>query len=108
MRLTNAGVLQCNALIFRIMLCMVLILFGNAMQLHADITAATLQVTAPAVAPARINGSAVVALKAQWTGDTPPFSASFKSGESTLGNETTPGNTATVQVSGAGQPAQGT
>lgn len=101
MRLTNAGVLQCNALIFRIMLCMVLILFGNAMQLHADITAATLQVTAPAVAPARINGSAVVTLRANWTGDTPPFSASFKSGESTLGNETTPGNTATVQVSGA-------
>ncbi|PKL42387.1 MAG: hypothetical protein CVV41_14715 [Candidatus Riflebacteria bacterium HGW-Riflebacteria-1] len=101
MRQTNAGVLQCNALIFRVMLCMVLILFGSAVQLYADITAATLQVTAPAVSPAKINGSALVTLRANWTGDTPPFSASFKAGEATLGNETTTGNTATFQVSGA-------
>lgn len=101
MRQTNAGVLQCNALIFRIMLCMVLILFGNAVQLHADITAATLQVNAPAVSPAKINGSGLVTLQAQWTGDTPPYSASFKSGENTLGNEATSGTSATFQVSGA-------
>ena len=101
MRQTNAGVLQCNALIFRVMLCMVLILFGNAVQLYADITAATLQVSAPAVSPAKINGSALVTLKADWTGDTPPFSASFKAGENTLGNESTSGNSATFQVSGA-------
>ncbi|NLF96553.1 MAG: T9SS type A sorting domain-containing protein [Candidatus Riflebacteria bacterium] len=101
MRQTNAGVLQCNALIFKIMLCMILILFGNAVQLHADITAATLQVEAPALSPGKINGSGLVTLKAQWTGDTPPFSATFKSGDNTLGNETTSTTGATYQVSGA-------
>jgi hypothetical protein len=83
------------------MLCMILILFGNAVQLHADITAATLDVTASAVSPAKINGSGQVTLKATWTGDTPPFSASFKSGDNTLGNEATSQSAATYQVSGA-------
>lgn len=101
MRQTNAGILRCNAMIFRIMLGVILILLGNAMQLHADITTASLQVTAPAVAPARINGSANVTLKADWAGDTPPFSASFKTGDSTFGNETTSANSATFVVSGA-------
>ena len=101
MRQTNAGVLQCNALIFRIMLCMVLMLFGNAVELFADISAVTLQVNSPAVSPAKINGSANVTLQAQWTGDTPPYSAAFKTGGNTLGTESTTGTTASFQVSGA-------
>jgi len=80
---------------------MVLILFGNAVELFADITAVTLQVEAPAVSPAKINGSAIVKLTANWTGDTPPFSATFKAGGSTLGTESTSGNSAILQVSGA-------
>lgn len=101
MRQTNAGVRRCNALIVRIILCMVLMLFGNVALIHADISAVTLDVSAPAVSPDKINGSAIVTLKANWTGDTPPYTASFKAGGNTLGTESTSGTTATFQVSGA-------
>lgn len=102
MRQTNAGILQCNALIFRVMLCMILMFMSSAVQLHADITTPpTLTVTADALAPATINGSAIVKLEATWEGDTPPFSVSFKSGGVSIGNEITADKKSSIQVSGA-------
>ena len=61
----------------------------------------TLEVTSPAADGQKINGAATVKLVANWTSGTSPFSASFKAGGNTLGIETTTGNTATFQVTGA-------
>lgn len=101
MRQTNAGILQCNQLILRVMLCILLLFFGSSSLVWADISAVTLQVTSSAPDGAKINGSGIVTLTANWTGDTPPFSASFKGGGTSLPGVTTSATTATTQVTGA-------
>jgi hypothetical protein len=82
------------------MLCILLLFFGTNSHLLADISGVTLQVTSSG-GGTKINGSGLVTLTANWTGDTPPFSAAFKSGGNTLGTESTTSNSATFQVSGA-------
>jgi hypothetical protein len=103
MRQTNAGVIRFRSVpFFRVFLCMLLLLAGHAAILHADISNVNLTVDYNGSGTgAKINGSGLVTLKANWTGDTPPFSASFKAGGNTLGTEATSGNSATFQVSGA-------
>lgn len=101
MRQTNAGILQCNHLILRVMLCLLLLFFGSEIQLMADISGVTLSVNSSGGAN-KINGAGQVTLTANWTGDTPPYSAAFKvTGGGTLGTESTTGNSATLVVSGA-------
>jgi hypothetical protein len=76
-------------------------LFGISGQVMADITSVTLAVNSSGGA-SKINGSGQVTLNANWTGDTPPYSAAFKlTGGGTLGTETTSGNSASLVVSGA-------
>lgn len=102
MRLTNAGVIRFYPLTFRVILCMLLMLLTNAVLVYADISNVNLVVNYPGAGTgAKINGSGLVTLQANWAGDTPPFSASFKAGGNTLGTESTTGNSATFQVSGA-------
>lgn len=103
MRQTNAGVIRFIPLGLRAILCILLMLFTSTAYLHADISNVSLTVDYPgADTPGtKINGSAVVTMQANWNGDTPPFSASFKNGENTLGTENTSSKTAKFQISGA-------
>ena len=102
MRQTKSRFLNCETYILRVLLCFFLIFLWNSNALFADITAQTLVVDYPGAATgAKINGAAVVTLQAAWTGDTPPYSATFKTGANALGNVTTSSANANFQVSGA-------
>ncbi|GAB4267012.1 MAG: hypothetical protein Kow0029_01210 [Candidatus Rifleibacteriota bacterium] len=100
MRQTNAGIRQCKGLIQRVLLCILLVFFAGGTILHADISNPTLTVSTGGADGAKINGSGQVTLTANWTGDTPPYSATFKAGTNTLGSDATSGTSSTYVVSG--------
>lgn len=103
MRQTNAGILQCNHLISRVSMLILLVVLAGTGPLLADISGLSLQVNSSGGA-SRINGAGQVTLSATWSGDTPPFSAAFKlggAGGSTLGTEATSSPQATYVVQGA-------
>ncbi|MFZ5952613.1 MAG: hypothetical protein ACOYXC_18065, partial [Candidatus Rifleibacteriota bacterium] len=100
MRQTNAGILQCYSAFPRVILIILLLLLGAHSPVLADISNVSLQVDSSG-GTTKINGSGQVTLSATWAGDTPPYSASFKTGSNTLGTEATSGTTASMIISGA-------
>ncbi len=67
---------------------------------QAAVTSATLTFT-PADSSKAFNAGVVITLTANWTGGTPPFAASFKSGANGIGNLNTSQQTAAANIVGA-------
>lgn len=84
MRQTNAGIRRCNLTNMRVMLCMLLLLFGSITAVMADVSNVTLAATFPGATGNIINGGGTVSLSASWTGDSPPYTAKFKKGGTTI------------------------
>ncbi len=79
------------------MLCMLLLLFGSLTAVMADVTGVTLTATVPAGGV--INAGGNVALSASWTGDSPPYTAKFKKGGTTIVSEPAiSGTTSSVSI----------
>lgn len=87
MRQTNAGIRRCNPFSMRVMLCMLLLLFGSLTAVMADVTGVSLKATFPGASANIINGGGSVSLEASWTGDSPPYTAKFKKGGTTIISE---------------------
>lgn len=86
MRQTNAGIRRCNTMNVRVMLCMILLLFGSITAAMADVSNVTLTATIPGTSGI-INSGGSVSLSASWQGDSPPYTAKFKKGGNTLVSE---------------------
>ncbi|MDD3147410.1 MAG: Ig-like domain-containing protein, partial [Candidatus Riflebacteria bacterium] len=84
MRQTNAGIRRCNPMNMRVMLCMLLLLFSSMTAVMADVSGVTLAATFPGATGNIINGGGSVSLSASWTGDSPPYTAKFKKGSTTI------------------------
>jgi len=66
---------------------MLLLLFGSLTAVMADVSAVSLKATFPGATGNIINGGGSVALDATWTGDSPPYTAKFKKGGTTIVSE---------------------
>ena len=69
----------------RILLCMLLLLFSSMTAVMADVTNVTLTATVPAGGV--INAGGNISLSASWQGDSPPYTAKFKKGGTTIVSE---------------------
>ncbi|HMM60951.1 MAG TPA: hypothetical protein PKC25_12565, partial [Candidatus Rifleibacterium sp.] len=97
MRQTNAESRRCKSMNMRILLCMLLLLFGSITAVMADVTNVTLSATVPAGGV--INAGGNVSLNASWQGDSPPYTAKFKKGGTTIVSEPAiTGTTANVSI----------
>ncbi len=73
-----------NRVTFKVLLCALLLICSINSAALADITGLTLNATASGATGNRLNAGASIELTATWTGDSPPFTARFKSGSGGL------------------------
>lgn len=73
-----------NRVAFKVLLCALLLICSISNVALADITGLTLDASASGASGNRLNSGASISLTANWSGDSPPFTAKFKSGSGDL------------------------
>ncbi len=104
MRQQSTRTLPPGTFLLKVGLVAFILAMAGAGSLHAAITACSMTVTTDPAAQSgkKFNEGVKVTLTANWTGDTPPFAATFnKTGGASLGTVNTNGNTASLLVTGA-------
>jgi hypothetical protein len=77
-----------NRVAFKVLLCALLLICGITNVALADITGLTLDASASGASGNRLNAGASITLTASWSGDSPPFTARFKSGGNVVFTDT--------------------
>ena len=100
MRQTNKRFFHCESFIHRVFIFFLLFILMDVTILFADVSDVSLQVNDPS-GGGKINGAGIITLQASWSGDTSPYSVTYKTDSNTFGSDSTSGTTSTIQVSGA-------